>query len=60
MKLSKQRAKIVYKELVKRGVTKKRLKYQGYSNNLPLVTPEKTEIDRRKNRRVDIIFSTKD
>ena len=59
MKLSKQRAKLVLKELVKRGVSKKRLKSQGFSNNLPMVTPEKTEDDRRKNRRVDIIFSVK-
>ncbi len=57
MKLSKQRAKLVLKELVKRGVSKKRLRSQGFSNNLPLVTPEKTEEDRRKNRRVDILFS---
>lgn len=59
MKLSKQRAKLVLKELIKRGVPKKHLKSQGYSNNLPMVTPEKTEADRKKNRRVDIIFSVK-
>jgi len=59
MKLSKQRAKLVLKELVKRGVSKKRLRSQGFSNNLPMVTPEKTEEDRRKNRRVDILFSVK-
>lgn len=59
MKLSKQRAKLVLKELVKRGVNKKHLKSQGYSNNLPMVMPEKTEADRKKNRRVDIIFSVK-
>ena len=59
MKLSKQRAKLVLKELVKRGVSKKRLRSQGFSNNLPLVTPERTEEDRRKNRRVDILFSVK-
>ncbi|MBI1836063.1 MAG: OmpA family protein [Flavobacteriia bacterium] len=59
MKLSKQRAKIVAKELVKRGVNKKRLKAQGFSNNLPVVMPEKTEADRRRNRRVDVIFSVR-
>ena len=45
--------------LVKKGIDYNRLRYQGFSNNLLLVSPEKTEADREKNRRVDIIFSIK-
>jgi len=59
MKLSKKRAKYVYTELVKKGIDYNRLRYEGFSNNLLLVSPEKTEADREKNRRVDIIFSIK-
>jgi len=57
LKLSKKRAKYVYQELIKRGVNKDRLRYQGFSNTLLLVNPEITEADRTKNKRVDVIFS---
>ena len=57
LKLSKKRAKYVYQELIKRGVNQERLRYQGFSNTLLLVNPERTEADRTKNKRVDIIFS---
>lgn len=59
MRLSKKRAKVVCTELMKRGISKKRLRYQGFSNKLPIITPEKTEADRRRNRRVDVLFSVK-
>lgn len=59
MKLSKKRAKYVYDELIKRGIDKDRLRYQGFSNTLLLVNPERTELDKDKNKRVDIIFSIK-
>ncbi len=59
MKLSKKRAKYVYSELIKKGIDSNRLRYEGFSNNLLLVSPERTEADREKNRRVDIIFSIK-
>jgi outer membrane protein OmpA-like peptidoglycan-associated protein len=59
LKLSKKRAKYVYEELVKRGIDKERLRYQGFSNTLMLVSPERNDLDRAKNRRVDIIFSVK-
>jgi outer membrane protein OmpA-like peptidoglycan-associated protein len=59
MKLSKKRAKYVWSELVKRGINSDRMRYQGFSNSLLLVNPEKNESDRAKNRRVDIIFSVK-
>ncbi len=57
MPLSKKRAKHVYSELIRRGISEDRLRYQGYSNKLLLIDPELTELDRKKNRRVDIIFS---
>ena len=57
LKLSKKRAKYVYQELIKRGINPDRLRYQGFSNTLLLVNPERTEADRTKNKRVDIIFS---
>ena len=57
MNLSTKRAKYIYKELIKRGIDKKRLRYQGFSNHLPLVFPERTDDDRNKNRRIDIILS---
>lgn len=56
-RVSKKRAKSVYKALVKRGISKSRLSFDGYSNNLPIVFPEVYERDRKKNRRVDIIFN---
>jgi len=57
MALSRKRAKHVYKELIKRGISEERLRYQGFSNSLLLVNPERSEADRRMNRRVDIILS---
>jgi outer membrane protein OmpA-like peptidoglycan-associated protein len=59
MKLSKKRAKYVYSELIKKGIDANRLRFQGFSNSLLLVSPEKTDADRAKNRRVDVIFSVK-
>jgi hypothetical protein len=55
--MSKKRAKLVYKFLIKNGIDDNRLTYKGYSNEFPLVFPETTEEDREQNRRVDIIFS---
>lgn len=57
MKLSRKRAKRIYTDLVKKGIDPSRLRYQGFSNSLLLINPERTEADRAKNRRVDIIFS---
>lgn len=52
-KLSRKRAKYVYKFLIAQGIDKKRLSYKGYSNEYPLIFPEKTEFDAFQNRRVD-------
>lgn len=54
--VSHLRAYQVYKYLIKRSISPERLSYKGYSNTLPFVTPELTEADRIKNRRVDVIF----
>lgn len=53
---SRKRAKSVFKSLVNKGIAKDRLSFDGYSNTLPVITPERTEMDRKVNRRVDIIF----
>lgn len=55
--LSYARANMVYAELVRRGISPKRLSTKGFSNTEPLVSPEITDADRQKNRRVDVIFS---
>jgi outer membrane protein OmpA-like peptidoglycan-associated protein len=56
-KMSKKRAKKVYKTLAEYGISKKRMKFKGMSNKEPLVYPEVTEKDRQMNRRVDVMFS---
>jgi len=56
-RISKQRAKIVYEYLISKGIEKNRLSFKGYSNSQPIVYPERTKEDRRKNRRVDVIFN---
>lgn len=56
-RISEKRAKAVYKYLIKNGIESHRLTYKGYSNSEPLVFPERTNADRAKNRRVDIIFN---
>ena len=53
---SKKRAQAVVKRLVEMGVDKSRLKAIGMSNTEPLVSPERSESDRQKNRRVDAQF----
>jgi outer membrane protein OmpA-like peptidoglycan-associated protein len=55
--LTALRAYAVYKQLVDRGISPSRLKYQGFSNTIPAVSPEIDEESRQKNRRVDVEFS---
>ena len=57
MPLSVQRANVVYQILLNRGIPPRRLDFRGYSNSLPVVSPEISEDDRQQNRRVDVIFS---
>ena len=58
-KISRKRAKNVYRFLKRNGISKERITYKGYSNEIPLVFPEKTEEDEARNRRVDFILYKK-
>lgn len=55
-RLSKRRARKVYKFLKRSGIHKSRITYKGYSDTAPLAFPEKTEEDEIRNRRVDFIL----
>ena len=55
--LSTARAHAVFLILIQKGIDVKRLRYEGFSNSIPLVNPEITDKDRQKNRRVDVIFT---
>lgn len=57
MRISRNRAKEVYKQLIKQGIPKERLDFKGMSNKEPLAFPEKTPEDRQRNRRVDVKFN---
>jgi len=59
MPLSVQRASAVYDILIKGGIEPSRLDFKGYSNSLPVISPEYTEEERQQNRRVDVVFSVK-
>lgn len=56
MRISKNRARAIYRKLIKMGISEDRLDFVGISNKEPLVFPEKTNADRQRNRRVDIKF----
>lgn len=56
MELSISRAKVVYDFLTERAISTNRLIYKGYSNTLPLASPELTSEDQQRNRRVDVVF----
>jgi len=55
MKLSQHRAQSVADNLKRRGVTNS-LHPKGYGEEYPLVSPDKTEAERSKNRRVELIW----
>lgn len=55
-RVSKKRAKSVYKYLLYSGINKERMSYKGYSDEIPAVWPEKTEEDAEANRRVDFVI----
>lgn len=61
LELSDRRAKSVMKWLVDRGgVDAGRLSAKGYGETKPLVTPDETEADREKNRRVEFLITDQD
>ena len=55
MPLSVERAKVVYQQLVKMGVSKNRLSYEGAGSTNLVVKKATTESEHQKNRRVEII-----
>ncbi len=55
-RISKKRARNVYRILSQMGIAKERMTYRGESDHYPLAYPEKTDEDAAKNRRVDFII----
>ncbi len=55
MSLSRDRAKVVYDQLVKMGVSKHKISYEGAGSANPVVKNAKSEADHQKNRRVEIV-----
>jgi outer membrane protein OmpA-like peptidoglycan-associated protein len=58
LKLSEKRAIAVKDELIKNGISYKRLKAVGYGKSLPLVANDSEE-NRKKNRRTEFVISDK-
>jgi outer membrane protein OmpA-like peptidoglycan-associated protein len=54
LKLSTDRARTVYEFLMSQGVPTDRMKYQGFGSSRP-VAPNDNEINRAKNRRVEVV-----
>jgi len=57
-RLSKRRARKVYRYFILAGVPKERLSWKGYSDTCPAQWPEKTDQDEAANRRVDFVIRT--
>ena len=55
--LSEARAKAVYQFLVDNGIDSSRLTYKGLKGDFRLVKIERTEMDRLKNRRVEMVVT---
>lgn len=55
-KISENRAKKVYLEMIKYGIPEYRMSYKGYNNEIPAVPVEKTSEDEAMNRRVDFVI----
>jgi OOP family OmpA-OmpF porin len=61
LKLSDARTKSVMEYLVTKGnVPKEKLSAKGYGETKPLVSPEETEADRERNRRVEFLIVEQD
>lgn len=56
-RISRRRARNIYRYMIALGVSKDRMTHAGYSDTLPLVFPERTDDDERRNRRVDFVLS---
>lgn len=55
LKLSKDRAGVVYERLVKMGIDAKRMSFEGAGKSSPVVVGAQSEADHQKNRRVEIV-----
>jgi uncharacterized protein (TIGR03382 family) len=53
MDLSRRRAEAVVAHLVRQGIAAERLTAVGHGPRIPLVSPEQTDADREKNRRIE-------
>jgi OOP family OmpA-OmpF porin len=56
LQLSERRAQAVRAYLIAKGVQPERLAARGYGKTQPLVTPETNDLDRERNRRVELRF----
>ncbi len=56
MTLSNERARSVYEFLKGQGIAESRMKYQGFGSGNP-VAPNDTEVNRAKNRRVEVVLT---
>lgn len=56
-RISFKRARNIFKLLVAEGISRTRISFAGYSDELPLAYPEKTEADEIINRRVDFVLN---
>jgi outer membrane protein OmpA-like peptidoglycan-associated protein len=56
MNLSTERAKAVYDFLKGQGITESRMSYRGFGSGNP-VAPNDTELNRAKNRRVEVVLT---
>lgn len=55
--ISSKRAKDVVRYLIESGIDKERITHKGYSDSMPYRYPEKTDEDKRLNRRVDFVIT---
>lgn len=55
-RLSKRRARKMYRYLIRAGINKRQVSFKGYSDTRPKRWPEKTEEDEIENRRVDFVI----
>lgn len=55
MQLSLNRAMAVKQWLMRKGINENRMEVKGFGGRYPKIYPEKTELDKQKNRRVEIL-----
>jgi len=59
LRLSERRATAVRDYLIAKGVPAERLVARGYGKTEPLITPEASDLDRERNRRVELRFEAR-